>query len=147
MTEGHRSAPGQPERLLSFAVVAQLVERVLGKDEVTSSILVNGSRVLQLGGLDGSRILKWFVYVLRSIPTGRHYIGMTSDVQRRLHEHNTKTGRWTSSFQPWKLVAIEPFQTRGEAAVRERFLKSRAGIGERQRLYEQSAREVLVERP
>ena len=27
----------------SFAVVAQLVERVLGKDEVTSSILVNGS--------------------------------------------------------------------------------------------------------
>ena len=26
------------------AVVAQLVERVLGKDEVTSSILVNGSR-------------------------------------------------------------------------------------------------------
>ena len=31
---------------MSFrAVVAQLVERVLGKDEVTSSILVNGSRV------------------------------------------------------------------------------------------------------
>jgi hypothetical protein len=29
------------------AVVAQLVERVLGKDEVTSSILVNGSRVLR----------------------------------------------------------------------------------------------------
>ena len=29
---------------LSLAVVAQLVERVLGKDEVTSSILVNGSR-------------------------------------------------------------------------------------------------------
>ena len=26
-----------------MAVVAQLVERVLGKDEVTSSILVNGS--------------------------------------------------------------------------------------------------------
>jgi hypothetical protein len=28
---------------ISRAVVAQLVERVLGKDEVTSSILVNGS--------------------------------------------------------------------------------------------------------
>ena len=27
------------------AVVAQLVERVLGKDEVTSSILVNGSNL------------------------------------------------------------------------------------------------------
>ena len=30
------------------AVVAQLVERVLGKDEVTSSILVNGSTVFLL---------------------------------------------------------------------------------------------------
>ena len=30
-------------RLNRAAVVAQLVERVLGKDEVTSSILVNGS--------------------------------------------------------------------------------------------------------
>ena len=31
---------------LSRAVVAQLVERVLGKDEVTGSIPVNGSRIL-----------------------------------------------------------------------------------------------------
>jgi hypothetical protein len=30
------------------AVVAQMVERVLGKDEVTGSIPVNGSRVLQV---------------------------------------------------------------------------------------------------
>ena len=37
-----------PVHQLRFsAVVAQLVERVLGKDEVTSSILVNGS---SLGG-------------------------------------------------------------------------------------------------
>ena len=75
-------------RFEKFAVVAQLVERVLGKDEVTGSSPVNGSS------------LKWFVYVLRSIPTGRHYIGMTSDVEERLYEHNTKKGRWTSSFQP-----------------------------------------------
>ena len=33
------------------AVVAQLVERVLGKDEVTSSILVNGSRVCPVASL------------------------------------------------------------------------------------------------
>jgi hypothetical protein len=31
---------------LKKAVVAQLVERVLGKDEVTGSIPVNGSRIL-----------------------------------------------------------------------------------------------------
>ena len=38
------SAPGE-WRFLNFAVVAQLVERVLGKDEVTGSIPVNGSRI------------------------------------------------------------------------------------------------------
>ena len=38
------SSPVHHEFCLQKAVVAQLVERVLGKDEVTSSILVNGSR-------------------------------------------------------------------------------------------------------
>ena len=38
------SSPVHQLILLYEAVVAQLVERVLGKDEVTSSILVNGSR-------------------------------------------------------------------------------------------------------
>ena len=79
------------------------------------------------------------MYVLRSIPTGRHYIGMSSDVQKRLHEHNTKTGRWTSSFKPWELVTTEAFASREEAGARERFLKSRAGMMERQRLFEQAS--------
>ena len=99
------------------AVVAQLVERVLGKDEVTSSILVNGSSVL-----------KYFVYVLRSVSSRKHYIGIAADVERRLDEHNTKSGRWTSSFKPWELVAREEHPHRRSAAQRERFLKSRAGI-------------------
>ena len=45
MAEGHGSFGVDAAK--SLAVVAQLVERVLGKDEVTSSILVNGSRVLE----------------------------------------------------------------------------------------------------
>jgi predicted GIY-YIG superfamily endonuclease len=69
---------------------------------------------------------------------------MTSDVQRRLHEHNTKKGRWTGSFQPWELTALEEFGGRTEASAREAFLKSKAGIGERYRLYDQNG---VVERP
>jgi len=91
--------------------------------------------------------LKWFVYVLRSIPTGRHYIGATSDVERRLHEHNTKKGRWTSSFQPWELIALEELANRGDAMARESFLKSRAGIAERRRLFERLTGSEAVERP
>ena len=85
--------------------------------------------------------------MLRSIPAGRHYIGMSSDVERRLHEHNTKKGRWTSRFQPWELVALEEFGSRSEATTREYFLKSRAGIAERKRLFGAVGFEELVERP
>jgi putative endonuclease len=91
--------------------------------------------------------LKWYVYVLRSIPTGRHYIGMTSDVERRVHEHNTRNGRWSSSYKPWEMIATEEFGNRGEAAKREAFLKSRKGIAARQLLFEQFSRAELVERP
>jgi hypothetical protein len=35
-------------RDLAFAHVAQLVERVLGKDEVISSILIMGSRYIEI---------------------------------------------------------------------------------------------------
>jgi len=72
---------------------------------------------------------------------------MTSDVDRRLREHNGKTGRWTSSFKPWELVAVEEFGFRSEAGRRERFLKSRAGFAERQRLYGQLSGSERVERP
>jgi len=80
--------------------------------------------------------LKCYVYVLRSVPTGRHYIGSTADVARRLNEHNTKNGRWTSSYKPWTLVAVEEFDSRKEARGRESFLKSRAGIDDRLRLFD-----------
>jgi putative endonuclease len=72
--------------------------------------------------------------VLRSVPTGKHYIGIAADVENRLHQHNTKSGRWTSAYQPWELLGSEEYADGASASRRERFLKSRAGIGERQEL-------------
>ncbi len=91
--------------------------------------------------------MKCFVYVLRSVPTGRHYIGVTSDVQKRLGEHNSKTGRWTSGFKPWELLGREEFESRGEAMKREAHLKSRAGIASRRELFERLQSGPGVERP
>jgi putative endonuclease len=42
----------------------------------------------------------YFVYVLRSQITGRLYIGSTSDVKRRLDEHNAGLNR---STKHWRL--------------------------------------------
>ena len=82
--------------------------------------------------------VKYYVYVLRSIPTGRHYIGVTAGLRRRLDEHNSRSGRWTSRFKPWELAAVEEFEDRGAAARREAFLKSRAGIVARKELFARS---------
>ena len=74
------------------------------------------------------------MYGLRSIPTGRHYIGSTADLAGRLDEHNTRTGRWTSAFKPWGIVDTEEFETRRKACNSEAFLEGRQGISERLRL-------------
>jgi len=98
---------------------------------------VNGSRVFDgVGSSVDPKFLKYFLYVLRSIPTGKYYIGIAADVEKRLIEHNTKMGRWTSAFKPWRIVATEEFADRVGASRRERFLKSRDGIAARRQLTE-----------
>ena len=82
--------------------------------------------------------------MLRSIPVGKYYIGIAADVDKRLQEHNTKQGRWTSAFQPWEVLGTEEYPDRSEAARRERFLKSRAGITARKELITAWRRKNLI---
>ncbi len=73
----------------------------------------------------------YHVYVIRSETTGRRYIGQTSDLRRRLQEHNDREHnrrKFTSRHAgPWRLVYSEHHETRSEAMMRERWLKS--GVG------------------
>ncbi len=54
---------------------------------------------------------KLFVYILRSAsdPT-RHYVGLTSDVARRLVWHNGPGGGHTVSGRPWAVVVAIEFK-------------------------------------
>jgi len=67
----------------------------------------------------------WFVYIVRCVD-GTLYTGMTSDLKRRLHEHNhddRKGAKYTSLRRPVKLVYQEPSLTRSSAMVREHAIK------------------------
>jgi putative endonuclease len=71
----------------------------------------------------------WTVYVLRC-RTGELYTGCTTDMERRLREHNSGRGaRFTRGRRPVTLVYREGAETRAEALRRELAIKrlSRAG--------------------
>jgi len=68
-----------------------------------------------------------YVYVIRSIGSGRRYVGIAQDVGRRLEEHNAGRSRSTRPYLPWEIAHQEGCETHEEARVREKYLKSAAG--------------------
>jgi len=72
------------------------------------------------------------VYILQSESTGRYYCGQTSNIERRIHEHNDPTyhlSKTTKRFKgPWKLVWSQECLDRRYSMRLERTIKKR-GIG------------------
>ncbi|HMA11172.1 MAG TPA: GIY-YIG nuclease family protein [Steroidobacteraceae bacterium] len=71
------------------------------------------------------RSAAWWVYVLRCAD-GSLYTGITTDVDRRLAEHNgngAAGARYTRSRRPVALVYAEAACDRAEAARREAVIK------------------------
>jgi putative endonuclease len=71
--------------------------------------------------------MSYFIYVLKSESTDSSYVGHTSDLKKRLVEHNNGKSLSTRGKRPWRLVYKEEYTTRSEAAVRERYFKSVKG--------------------
>lgn len=67
----------------------------------------------------------WFVYLLRCAD-GSLYTGITTNLNRRLEEHNSqspKGARYTRARQPVSLAYHEPARNRSEASKREYEIK------------------------
>jgi putative endonuclease len=67
--------------------------------------------------------MKYYTYIIQSEKDGSFYIGSTSDVERRLFEHNFGHSPYTSKKKPWKLVYCEVYDSKSEAIKREKFFK------------------------
>ena len=64
-----------------------------------------------------------YVYVLTSSKTDELYYGVTSDLKRRLAEHNSGKSFSTKSARPWRLVYYEAYRNLLDAKEREYHLK------------------------
>lgn len=64
------------------------------------------------------------VYILASKRNGTLYIGVTSNLVQRLHQHRTgETGGFTARYDVHRLVWLEAHDTMESAIIREKPLK------------------------
>lgn len=73
----------------------------------------------------------WFVYVLRCAD-GSFYTGITTDVARRLEEHNGSDrlgARYTRVRRPVSLAYMETVASRAEATRREAAIRKSGRVG------------------
>ena len=69
----------------------------------------------------------YYVYVLRSERDHNLYVGYTSDIKKRLEEHNNGKVSATSNRGPLKLIYWEGCLNRQDAMEREKYLKTAWG--------------------
>jgi putative endonuclease len=65
----------------------------------------------------------YYVYLLRGHEGSLHYIGSTSDLPRRLREHNVGYCKATRNGRPWSLLYYEAYLSLVLARRREYRLK------------------------
>jgi predicted GIY-YIG superfamily endonuclease len=69
-----------------------------------------------------------YVYLLRSIShPAQRYVGLTSNLEKRLRDHNACRSVHTSKYGPWRLVTYVAFTEVQRALEFERYLKSGSG--------------------
>ena len=66
----------------------------------------------------------WYVYIVKC-SDGSLYTGITVDMDRRVHEHNTSTkgAKYTRARRPVQLMYSEPHVDRSSASKRESIIK------------------------
>lgn len=65
----------------------------------------------------------FYVYVLKSKRDNKAYIGYSSDLRRRLKEHNQGFSKATEKRRPFILVYYEAYHAKSDARRRELKLK------------------------
>jgi putative endonuclease len=73
--------------------------------------------------------MAYYVYILKSEKDHKWYTGCTSDLKRRLIEHNQGKNFSTKKRFPFKLIYYELCLNSKDAYAREKYLKT--GMGKR----------------
>ena len=75
----------------------------------------------------GAVVTMYYVYILQSKKDDSCYIGVTTDLKRRIQEHNSGSTKYSNSKRPYKLIWYCSFPNKRRAYDFERYLKSSSG--------------------
>lgn len=69
-----------------------------------------------------------YVYLIQSVKfPSQRYIGLTSNLNKRLQSHNWGQSPHTAKYKPWKMVSYIAFSEEAKAHEFEQYLKSGCG--------------------
>ena len=69
----------------------------------------------------------YYLYILHSQKDNNFYTGTTSDLKRRIKEHNAGKTFSTAPRRPFKLIYYEAYLLKEDAESREKYLKTSMG--------------------
>ncbi len=78
-------------------------------------------------GSEISKVKFYYVYVLESIRFDQIYVGYSSDIIKRLKEHNAGLNQSTKSYRPWTVIYYEACINENDAKRREKYFKKTQG--------------------
>ncbi len=67
--------------------------------------------------------MSFFVYILLSKKDNKRYIGMTSNLERRISEHNNGLVKSTKNRRPFELIHFEEFDRKSDALKKRKAIK------------------------
>ncbi len=92
-----------------------------------SCLFGQSSLVLEYeSGSENSKIM-FYTYILESVKNKDLYIGYTSDLKKRLEEHNSGKSTSTKRYMPWRLIYYEACLLQEDALRRENYFKTSQG--------------------
>ena len=69
----------------------------------------------------------WYIYALRSAKDGYLYVGISSNPDKRLKQHNLGMTKSTKSRRPFEIIYQKECKDRLDARNKEKYFKS--GVG------------------
>lgn len=69
----------------------------------------------------------YYVYILYSLKDKKLYIGFTTNLEKRIEQHNSGLNTSTKGRQPFRLIHAESFLNEQDARQQERYYKTGRG--------------------